>query len=563
MKWRFSYRRSKKGLMSLEALVGILLSVAAMLALISLFVSLFLNTPTNLEIAKDNARSIIDFVDFSRESYGHKKECYTLLKLKNLDNYQIEEEDGNYFHVVDRKGVHILKMEVFHEILGGIDEGIINENSVKTYYFGQKKGEIFRKQRYEMNILMEKLDTWAVVTDIATWVVEGVFVVVTIYSGGSAAFITIPAGILVALGNDALDNYFYSDIELTDSEYIIIFPKFGKDFLGFDIPFVVDNQNILVAISSERIERDGFFWFIDAFINDARDEIYFDSHYLVYKPSENIFPSYTSYGEITIKRNLCGLENYLLESSKKKFDGFDKYDQKLNKYKVYEFGSRKIIFKREPVCFLDREMAECEDDYFPFDEERIKDTYGIEEVREYNIDKTKDEFFSDLLAPINARIEEGDLRSYPWKFRKDDFEDKFSNNVLLYSEDITCEENVFCKRLIYDESSGIVYFYDEDNLDYFVRFKNSYLFKERSSHQESETYDVFFNIDESGNLKKINFERKLFYHAPRDINLDDYEGEYGYFYVLSILHLNEVRRVIISEKQWDSISSPDSGGVSR
>ena len=563
MKRRFSNRKSKKGLMSLEALVGILLSVAAMLALITLFVSLFLNTPTNLEIAKDNARSIIDFVEFSKENYGHKEECYTLLKLKNLDNYQIEEEDGNYFHVVDRRGVHILKIEVFDEILGGIDEGIINENSVKTYYFGQEEGGIgerFRKQKYEMNILMEELDLKAVTTDIITWAATGVGIVLAVYTSptviGTVLFTAAVVGVSVV--NDVLNNYFYSDIELIGSKYIIIFPKFGKEFLDFDIPFVVDNQNILVAVNFERVDDENI---IFKFIDSVRDEVYFNSHYLVYKPSKNIFPSYTSYAENTIKHKLCGLENYLLESSKRKFNSFDEYSRELNKYKVYDFDNRKIVFKPEPVCFLGKQQSECESDYFPFDEDRIKDTYGVEEIREYYIDKPEDEFFSDLLAPINVKIEGGDLRSYLWRFWEDDFEDKFPNNVLLYSEEITCEEKVFCKRLIYDESSGIAYFYDEDYLNNFARFENSYLFKEGQPDQEPETYDVFFNVDESGNLKKINFKRKLFYHAPRDIDSDDYGDDYGYFYVLSIPYSGKIRRVIISEKQWDSISSPDSGGI--
>ncbi len=144
MRRRFSCRRDRNGLMALEALLAILLSVAALVSLLFIFINIFLGgQPTNLEIAKDNARSIADFIDYysikSSSYYSDMTNCFGILKLFNLENFQIKEKsDGeNYFYVITTDSVYILKLEDYPKFVEGKSPSKFSVDRV-TFYKGSQ-----------------------------------------------------------------------------------------------------------------------------------------------------------------------------------------------------------------------------------------------------------------------------------------------------------------------------------------------------------------------------------------------------------------------------------------
>ena len=110
----FEMKNNKKGIFALEALLGTVLSALVLFILFSVVSDVFLTTPTNLQIANNDAKSIQGFVNYYSDNsnqYGNLKECFNVLKLSNLENFQVKSEDGikNYFYVIDSKGINLLK----------------------------------------------------------------------------------------------------------------------------------------------------------------------------------------------------------------------------------------------------------------------------------------------------------------------------------------------------------------------------------------------------------------------------------------------------------------------
>ena len=553
MRRRFSCRGDKNGGMALEALVTILLSVVAIFVLLNLFVNLFLHTPTNLKIAQDNAKSIVEFVDFSKRHYGKSNECFTLLRLKNLENFQVETGNQIYFYIIDKKGVYILKKETFQLILEGeSDESTIRSNSVKPYYFGNKE--------YELNILMEKLSGVQVIGDILRWLHDTLNVLTWLSDEKT---------------NPQLEKDFFYRTELISSDYIILIPKFGKELLGYDISIgdkwgfielLKDNQNTLKALNHERFSGAG---------NRILNEFYYESHYLVYKPDKNIFPSYTSASEHFIKQNLCEFDNYLLDISTKRHRNIEGYDDELNKYKVYEFNDYKIIVRNnDPICLLNNKQVECRgksgERIKSFDVDSIKKEFEVEEISESFVDKTEEEFLLDLFTPINfaKKITKRDFDVdlvFSFDFLQS-FADRNPNYKVYELEGYNlndCREDI-CNYLLYNFRSGVMYFYDNKYSNDFVSFDISYLFKDKLDDPNpdrnvlfaseeiprwKEIYKIFFNVNEKGELREIDFDIRRF----------DRNWAYGgdrYFFILDIPIPNsgEVYKVVISKEQWNKIS---------
>ncbi|MDA3856132.1 MAG: hypothetical protein PF569_07790 [Candidatus Woesearchaeota archaeon] len=106
--------------------------------IVSLFSKVFLQTPTNEKIVDYNARSIVSFVDFSSKKYSTEENCYTMLKLENLENYQFTEDGRNYFYVIGKKGldtgVYIIKMEYLKNVY---ETESLNDVPAKFYKFKQ------------------------------------------------------------------------------------------------------------------------------------------------------------------------------------------------------------------------------------------------------------------------------------------------------------------------------------------------------------------------------------------------------------------------------------------
>ena len=142
----------RKGILALDALIGTILSVIALFFIFQVFVSAFLQTPSNLKIAEGNAKSIVEFVNFNLNKdldYNNFENCFSVLKLNFLENYQYKEDNqkNNYFYILNNKGVHIVKKSDIPE-----------DNDAKKSFFKNYLNKIPKKDfRFEKQVNL-KLD---------------------------------------------------------------------------------------------------------------------------------------------------------------------------------------------------------------------------------------------------------------------------------------------------------------------------------------------------------------------------------------------------------------------
>ena len=93
---------SKKAEMSLEALLGIILSIMGMVVLITIFSNILFTSQPNQIISENTVDSFQNYVSFSQQStYQNIGSCFTMFKIEQLTNYQSDKnEDQNYFFVI-------------------------------------------------------------------------------------------------------------------------------------------------------------------------------------------------------------------------------------------------------------------------------------------------------------------------------------------------------------------------------------------------------------------------------------------------------------------------------
>lgn len=310
MKKKSDKKADKRGLMALEALVGTVLSVIALFFMLDIYVSIFLVTPENMKVAQDNARSIVEFVDYSYEKYQNKNNCFTMLKLKNLENFQFREHDNSYFYIVTPEGVGIYNMKIYGRLL---ENPSLITNYEEFYEFKHIKNN---------KLMMEDLN---VIEDLGS-------ILNNIYNLGYYIF---------SNENNEWENTkeFFYRINLAESKMIIIKPVFDNEFLGFDLTTQLNinnkdivinsnNQNILKALNYERVKDASWY---NSLGKVVREEIFFGSHYLVFQPSEIIFPTFTLDGENYIKQNLCEIEAYKDAVFGKRFDTEQDYLDYINR----------------------------------------------------------------------------------------------------------------------------------------------------------------------------------------------------------------------------------------
>ena len=151
---------SKRGMFALEQLIGILLSAMVLVMIFMYFiVPFFFATSTNLKIAKSNANSIKDFIDMSSSGeYSNLEDCYSVLKVNNLENFQFSEKNkdtDNYFYVLGPNRVYVIPFKYINKIdearsVGSLakyksdeyDSGAINIVYDKTNQGGKISGDI-------------------------------------------------------------------------------------------------------------------------------------------------------------------------------------------------------------------------------------------------------------------------------------------------------------------------------------------------------------------------------------------------------------------------------------
>lgn len=107
------YNFTKKAEMSLEALLGIILSIMGMVVLITIFSNILFTSQPNQIVSQNTVDSFHDYVSFSQQStYQNIGSCFTIFKIEQLTNYQRDEnEDKNYFFVITSEYVGQVKFK--------------------------------------------------------------------------------------------------------------------------------------------------------------------------------------------------------------------------------------------------------------------------------------------------------------------------------------------------------------------------------------------------------------------------------------------------------------------
>lgn len=548
MKKAVQCNSGKKGLSALDNIIGIILSVIALFFIVQLLMHLVYQGPTNEKIAKDNARSIKEFVDYSYNEYKGSLECYTMLKLSNLENFQIENNENgggkSYFYVINEEGVWVYDMSYYINFLEGKAE-FLNKN--KPVYFAKfdTNNKILRMEDLSFfNKLSDGIDKTNKVLD--EYILFGVL--------DSMGFF------------DETDNIkdFYSKLELKDSKYIVLRPVFSKSFFGFDVSFISSGQNILAAMSIERIPTS---------LKDEglkiQNSMLYNSHYLVFKPSEMIFPSYTLDGENFIKKHLCEVERFAEIGLDKKFSSKEEYSEMINNNKVIVGVVNGIEYKfvwkiNGYECYENKVLIDCGSllkgnfgkDYDSFKEsingnffDKFKGNGNSVEIKEMNEEKSYQDFLNSLFIEFDFKDRNGNSRVVSISdfglngdmgmFKDSDnfavFKLKGAMMSFFSSSYLNgCNEEV-CNYLIYDKNSGVVYFYENEVYKNFVRFDSSLISKSYDDKGKIEfyfdnklvSYDVL-SVDKDWTI----FGDNLFYKVKLD-----YKGK-EYFVLISKTQLN-------------------------
>lgn len=124
--------------LSLETLIRLILSGLVLIILLGVFLSIInMERVSNKSIAVQNAISIGEFIDFSISNTQDSNNCYTLLKLFNLENFQSKEEGENFVYIITIDGIFVEPLSFLEE-----ENKEINlrnpiyefENNINIYY---------------------------------------------------------------------------------------------------------------------------------------------------------------------------------------------------------------------------------------------------------------------------------------------------------------------------------------------------------------------------------------------------------------------------------------------
>ena len=98
--FRFKSRlKFRKGIIALDATIGVILSVLALFLVFQLFSNIFFQDSSNLLIVKNNIEGIKNFVVLGNDNLEFKSisNCFLKLRLKNLEIFQKEEDDNSNY----------------------------------------------------------------------------------------------------------------------------------------------------------------------------------------------------------------------------------------------------------------------------------------------------------------------------------------------------------------------------------------------------------------------------------------------------------------------------------
>lgn len=313
--------RSRKGGfdLSLQYLMILVLSGIGLFILYDSF-SDFLFSPSTSEIEKSNIESIYSFVDhFSMDSdYNSLSNCYTMLRMFNLENFQRNDDGTNSFFIIDKDGIYMLKIR---------DYEILKENG------NYKSKAVYRKYFSDIS----SLDDLKLAVDVTENSDVGISIEV----------------LFATLNGD--DNALKIE-ELSEDSYIVIIPILNSEgYITSRVEDFLDSD-----VSQRKYEFFIFPQYLDANSciqhsgpgpgpsnncnNFDKDNYNPEGGYLVFDPSRKIlFVSKSEYSNLYVKSNLCSFK-YLNERDWE--DYFERIDEDGNFVNIndIDYPNREIIF---------------------------------------------------------------------------------------------------------------------------------------------------------------------------------------------------------------------------
>ncbi len=119
--FRFKSRlKFRKGIIALDATIGVILSVLALFLVFQLFSNIFFQDSSNLLIVKNNIEGIKNFVVLGNDNLEFKSisNCFLKLRLKNLEIFQKEEDDNsNYVIIISSNGISYLSFDKMKSLI--------------------------------------------------------------------------------------------------------------------------------------------------------------------------------------------------------------------------------------------------------------------------------------------------------------------------------------------------------------------------------------------------------------------------------------------------------------
>jgi hypothetical protein len=148
------FSKNRKGFSSLETILSLILSVIALVFLFNVFSTVFLNSPENLEITEQNVKSFGEFIDFSENKYENFNSCYSFLKIKNFENFQLDQDKKKYFYVINSEGIYYLEIEKYESFF---KNPVIENFKSKPDYEFKESYNLLKDETEEGNIFVSAL----------------------------------------------------------------------------------------------------------------------------------------------------------------------------------------------------------------------------------------------------------------------------------------------------------------------------------------------------------------------------------------------------------------------
>jgi hypothetical protein len=130
---RFNISNRKKGILALEALIGTILSVIALVVLVGYFNNILVQKD-NISIAEENAKSIGDFVNYfqTNSNYKTQENCFNIMRLDFQTHFQYS-DDGfkNFAYIIYKEAVYLIPFSEIITLNENIDNGNVNLNNYK------------------------------------------------------------------------------------------------------------------------------------------------------------------------------------------------------------------------------------------------------------------------------------------------------------------------------------------------------------------------------------------------------------------------------------------------